>query len=185
MVKQTEISGMARMLPKKRRGEILMSFPEKELHEHLKTLLGKMEPNAVVEITHGQQEYGKDLVMVREDQFGRATIALIVQMGHIRGATLGNVDKIISQVRQAFDHRVRLKTVAEELNISEAWVTLAGVLSVNAHKRLEEELKGRSIRIFDLNWLVENFTRDYPQVFFAGKLIDFLQEKIQTFEKKH
>lgn len=123
--------------------------------------------------------------MVREDQFGRVTIGLIVQMGHIRGDTLGKVDKIISQVRQTFDHRVRLKTIAEELSISEAWVILAGVLSVNAHERLEKELKGSSIKILDLNWLIENFTRNYPQVFFEGKIIDFLQEKIQKFEKKH
>ncbi len=185
MVEQMDISGMARTLYKKIRGEILMSFQEKDLHKHLKALLDKMDPNAIVEITHGQQEYGKDLVMVREDQFGRVTIGLIVQMGHIRGDTLGKVDKIISQVRQTFDHRVRLKAIAEELSISEAWVILAGVLSVNAHERLERELKGRSIRILDLNWLIENFTRDYPQVFFEGKLIDVLQEKIQKFEKKH
>lgn len=54
MVEQMDISGMARTLNKKRRGEILMSFQEKDLHKHLKALLDKMDPNAIVEITHGQ-----------------------------------------------------------------------------------------------------------------------------------
>ncbi|TET76253.1 MAG: hypothetical protein E3J41_09820 [Candidatus Cloacimonadota bacterium] len=185
MIEQTEISQRARVLSKRRRRDVLMSFEEKELHEHLRILLDKMEPDGVVEITHGPQEYGKDLVLVREDQFGRTIIGIIVGTGDIRGKTLGKVDKIISQVQQAFAHPAKLKAILESLTISEVWIMLAGELSGNARKRLKGELNGKSIKTFDMNWLIDSFTRNYPQVFFEGKLIDFLQEKIQKFEKKH
>jgi len=185
VIEQSEIVRQAKALLKEKRKEILISFTEKDLHKHLKSLLNKMDPSAIVEITHGPEEYGKDIVMVREDKFGKTTIGIVVKVGDIRGKTSGEVDKIKSQVEQAFAHSARLKAFVEDLPVSEVWIMMAGELSRNAHKRLKRELKSRNIRIFDINWLISNFTDYYPQVFFEGKLMDFIQEKIQELETKH
>ncbi len=185
MVEQSEVIQQARALPKEKRKEILMFFKETELHQHLKTLLMKMAPDASIEITHGVGEYGKDLVMVQENRFGRTVVGIVVKMGDIRGKTLGKVDEIKSQVEQAFDHPAKLKTFVEDLSISEVWIMLAGELSQNARQRLKKELKTRNIRIFDIGWLIDNFTDYYPQVYFEGQLLDFIQQKIQELETKH
>lgn len=185
MVEQTEISRWARTLSKERRKGILTSFQEKELHEHLRELLSGIEPNYLAEITHGREEYGKDLVLVKEDRFGRTALGVVVKTGNIGGRTAGRVDEIKSQVEQAFAHPATLREIFEDLSISEVWIVLAGELSGNANKRLKAELKDKSIKVFDINWLIDKFTEYYPQVFFEGKLIDFLQKKIQELERKH
>ena len=56
----------------------------------------------------------------------------------------------------------------------------------SAKTRLREELEREgSLEINSINWLINNFTDYYPQVFFEGKVIDFLQKKIQELETKH
>ena len=74
MGKQNTIEALliqqAKALPFDKRKEIIMSFKETELHDYLKKLFELMEPDYIVEITHGINEYGKDLVIVKKDSFG-------------------------------------------------------------------------------------------------------------------
>ena len=51
----------AKTLNRDQRRQIIMEYPETTLHEFLKELFQAMEPNYVVEITHGPNELGKDL----------------------------------------------------------------------------------------------------------------------------
>jgi hypothetical protein len=185
MSDQSEIVQQAKALSKEKRKNILMSFKEVDLYPHLKSLLTKMDPESLVEITHGSTEYGKDLVMVREDRFGKTVIAIVVKTGDIRAKTLGRIDEVKSQVNQAIAHPAILKTISGRLPVSKVWVILAGELSKQAHKRLEKEVEARDITIYDLDWLIEHFTEYYPQVFFEGKVMDVLQERIQDLETKH
>jgi len=185
MYDQSEIVQQAKALSKETRKNILMSFKEVDIYPHLKSLLTKMDPESLVEITHGHDEYGKDLVMVREDQFGQTVIAIVVKTGDIRAKTLGKIDEVKSQVNQAIDHPARLKTVSGHLAVSKVWVILVGEVSQQAHKRLETEVKTHDITVYDLNWLIKHFTEHYPQVFFEGRVMDVLQERIQDLETKH
>ena len=185
MSEQSEIVQQAMALSKEAKREILMSFKEVDLYPHLKSLLTKMDPKSLVEITHGSEEYGKDLVMVREDRFGQTVIAVVVKTGDIRAKTLGKIDEVKSQVNQAIAHPAILKAIKSPLTVSTVWVILAGELSNQAHKRLEQEVDARDLKIYDLNWLIEHFTKYYPQVFFEGQVMDVLQEKIQDLETKH
>ena len=185
MSDQSEIVQQAKALSKEKRKNILMSFKEVDLYPHLKSLLTKMDPESLVEITHGHDEYGKDLVMVREDQFGRTVIAIVVKTGDIRAKTLGRIDEVKSQVNQAIAHPAILKTIRGRLTVSKVWVILAGELSGQAHERLEKEVEARDITIHDLDWLIEHFTEYYPHLFFEGKVMDVLQERIQGLETKH
>jgi hypothetical protein len=167
------------------RKEIIASMPEVELHSCIERLLMEMDPNSLIEVTHGKDEYGKDLVMVRRDAFDQTVIAIVVKRGDIRGKTKGTIDEIKSQIDQAVRHPAKLKTITQPLSVSKVWVMLAGELGTNARERLLQEVSFRDVTSFDLKWLVERFTEFYPQVFFEGKVMDFLQSQIQKFETKH
>ena len=60
----------AKKIPSKTRMKHLLSFPEVELHKELKSLFEKMDDKDLVEITQGNDEYGRDLVIAHEDSWG-------------------------------------------------------------------------------------------------------------------
>jgi len=180
------IQQQAKILPLKEREKILTSFKEIEFHGLLKDLLEKIEPENYVEITHGVEEQGNDLVMIRKDPyFGESIIGIIVESGNVSGQTKGKVDEIKSHIDQSLTSHIKLKGVAKPLFISEIWIVIVGKISGRAHDRLNRELKGKNIRIFDIKWLVEKFTDFYPEVFFDERIMSFLQTKISELEKRH
>jgi hypothetical protein len=186
MTNQDALIPLAKALPEEERGEILKSFKETDLHGHLKALLGNMEPDSLVEITHGSEEHGNDLVRVNSDKFRELVTGIIVKSGDIGGKTKGRVDEIKSQVGQSLAHPVKLKAIAERtLSISEVWIMIAGKVTKGAHARIEKEIKPLSgnITCFGLDWLVKSFTQYYPQVFYEGRIMDFLKEKITPLEE--
>ena len=203
MTKQSEIIQQAKALPREKRKKILMSFKETELHKYLKELFKAMEPNYTIEITHGSDELGKDLVIVKKDKISTDVIGVVVKTGDIKAKTVGKVDELISQVekvfsyrterkireiesqvQQAFAHPAEMKTIYKKLPISKVFIVLAGELSNKARERLAKELR-ENTEIKDIDWLIDKFTDYYPQVFFEGRVIDFLQKKIQQLETKH
>lgn len=185
MVQNNELIGKAKMLSRPIREEILISLPEKQLHKYLKKVLSMMDPNAHIEITHGTEEYGKDLVMIRKDKFQRSIVGILVELGKIHGDTVGKVDEIKSKIEQAFSHPVKLKTTLKDLSVSDVWVMIAGEVSKNARQRMKREFHDKRIEIYDMDWLIDNFTDYYPQVFFDGELMDCLQKMIQELEQNH
>jgi len=203
MFDNLELVQQAKAISVQERKKILISFKETEFHLFLKELLQKMEPNYTIEITHGVRELGKDLVIVKKDKIGIDVIGVIVKIGNIRAKTLGDIDKIKnrvkkvfsydtelkikeieSQIDQALIHPAEMKTIFEKMPVSKILVILVGVFSKQAVERLTKELKG-SIEIKDIDWLTDKFTEYYPQIFFEGKVVDFLQSKIQEMENKH
>ncbi|MFA5032298.1 MAG: hypothetical protein WC614_04685 [bacterium] len=203
-IEQKEIVRQAQQLTKEKRKEILMLLKETELHKELKILFEKMEPNYTVEITHGVNELGKDLVIVNRDRLTLNVIGVVVKRGNISGKTLGEVDEvkkrveetfsknknkkleeIESQVSQAFSNSANMKTIFMELPVHKVFIVLAGDMSNTAKTRLEGDFKERAIDIFDIEWLINNFTEYYPQIFFEGETINFFQTKIENLEKKY
>lgn len=185
-INQKELIQLAKTLSLEERKKILISYKETDLHKHIKELLCNMDQNSLVEITHGSEEHGNDLVMVNKDIFRESVIGVVVKSGNIGGRTKGRIDEIKSQVEQSLAHPVILKTIPDKkLFISEVWIMIAGNLTKGAHERLNNEVivKGRNVRTdFGINWLVENFTNFYPQVFYEGKIMDFLAEEILQLE---
>lgn len=196
-----EIKKQAKRLTREQRAKILKALAETQLHVALKELFSRIDPQAHVEITHGRDEYGKDLVLVRQDPFQTRTIAVVVKMGDISGRTRGHVDQLAkdvnavfsaveekrleeieSQVKQAVIHPAETKAHINQLKVDEVWVFLAGDLSNNARRRLEREIDPRVRVVRDMDWLVENFSEHYPQVFFDGRRTDFLQHQISKLE---
>ena len=212
-----ELQRQAEALPINQRRKIIMDYPETDLYQPLKELFQAMEPKYTVEITHGAQEFGKDLVIVKTDKFTKEVIGVVVKCGDIRGTTRGHVDdlklhtktmlskretvlsegesvlsegdkkkleEIRSQTEQALAHPAEIKSILEDLPISKVYIVLNGEFSNNARKRLKKELK-TEIEIFDINWLINKFTEFYPQIFFEGRIIDFLEEKTRELEENH
>ena len=180
---QNDLTIQAQSLSTEAKKQILLSFREVELHRYIKKLFENMDPSCIVEVTHGPNEYGKDLVLVRQDNFGQTVIAVIVKIGDISAKTLKKVDEVKSQIAQAQKHPAKLKTFSKSLPVSDVWVVLAGKISNNAQTRLQNEVSVS--RIFDLGWLIENFSKYYPQIFFDGQAFDFLHEQIQRLEVSH
>ena len=205
-----ELKKQAENLSKAQRRKIIMDYPETDLHQSLKELFQAMEPNYAVEITHGAQEFGKDLVIVKLDNFTQEVIGVVVKCGNIRGKTHGHVDdlkfhtktvlsereavlsegdkkkleEIRSQTEQTLAHPAEIKSILEDLPISKVYIVLNGEFSNNARKRLNKEF-GTEIEIFDINWLIDHFTKFYPQIFFEGRVIGFLEKKIRELEENH
>lgn len=203
MSEKCEVARQAKSLSKERRKQILMSFKEVDMHKHLKGLFSAMESDYTIEITHAAGELGKDLVLVKKDKLSTDVIGVIVKIGNIKAKTLGEVDKlkakienafsagaekkiqeIESQVEQAFANPAEMKTIFKKLKICRAFVILVGELSRQARIRLNSEIK-EAIEIMDIDWLIDNFTEFYPQVYFEAGVIDFLQEKIKHMESRH
>lgn len=93
---QTEMNlkTQAESLTKDKRRQIIMDYNETDLHKELKELFQAMQSSYTVEITHGSQEFGKDLVIVKSDEFGNEVFGVVVKCGHIRGQTVGDVDTL-------------------------------------------------------------------------------------------
>ena len=198
-----DMKTQAESLTKDLRRQIIMDYKETNLHKPLKELFQSMHPNYTVEITHGAQEFGKDLVIIKSDGFGNEVFGVVVKCGHIRGNTVGDVDilkeridnvfskaeekrldEIKSQIQQALTHPAEMKSYLEDLPVSNVYVVLAGEFSNNARKRLLNELANK-VEIFDVNWLVDKFTEHYPYIFFHGRVINFLEKKINELEENH
>lgn len=153
----SELVQQAKTLPYDRRQQILAGIPETELHGHLKELFKAMEPSYAVEVTHGNKEHGKDLVLVKHDKLTIDVIGIVVKRGNIKAKTLGEVEElksrintaltyksemktrdIESQIIQAFSHEAELKNFAEALPVNKVITIIAGELSSEARVRLEK-----------------------------------------------
>jgi hypothetical protein len=185
MATETKIEKIVKTLSENMKSEILMSINEATLRNGVKELLQKMEPDSYVEMYHQQDEYGKDLVMIRRSPFGDAPVGIVVVRGDIKTRSAGLIDKIKSQVEQCFEHPASVKTVKGPVFISAAWVMLAGMLSKNANRRLTTEIRRPNVTIYDLRWLVDKFTRYYPYIFFESRVSEYIEDKIKELEGEH
>lgn len=197
-----ELTQKSKTIPRDDRKAIIEGIKETDLHGYLKELYKAMEPDYPVEVTHGVDELGKDLIIVKRDSMTTDVIGVVVKRGSIMSNTLGDVEEIIgtvndildfkpnrtfreiqSQINQAFTHPAELKTQFRELPVDRVFVVLAGDISKRGRNRLSKEAKG-PVDIFDADWLIDNFTEYYPEIFFEGKITDFLQSKIQELETR-
>jgi hypothetical protein len=194
-----QLSLEARALPLQQRSAILSSMPETDIHGFLADLFRAMEPTYWVEVTHGSDEFGKDLVIVRKDRLAADVIAVVVKKGDIRGKTAGDVDvvkeritkadsakgrvtrEILSQIEQATAHDAVLSAYVSKLKPSKVFVVLVGTMSKQARQRLDMEV-GALGRIIDLPSLVDLFTDYFPQVFFEGHAVSFIDSRLRELE---
>ena len=76
-------------LKKSRKNEIIGRFSEVDFHKELQHLFQNLYQDSTVYVTHGLFEYGKDLVILKKDEFGNIeTTAVVVKMGRLSGKIL-------------------------------------------------------------------------------------------------
>ena len=177
-------------IPEKVRQSYLLGIAEVELHGHVCRLLENMDSGAKCEITHGRDEYGRDVVLRRTSPFGHEYIAVVVKRGDtggkISGRTAGPIDEIISQANQSVAHPCFLKEIEiAKVEIGAVMVMFFGRLTGNAAKRIIEEAPRGILKTFPIEWLNESFAKHFPEVFFAGAASTYLQEKVIEFETQH
>ena len=175
----------ARQISMQDRMAKLMSFKEKDFHKCLERLFSEMDKEAVVRVTHSSTELGADLVVIRKDRFRESVAAVVVSMGHIRGDTGKQIERITSQIKQCFDMPREVPTRLDAATTSEVWLANVGDISQGARKRLNYQVKQEYksvLTIHDIEWLAENFTEYYPEVFLGGDVLNFIEERIEALE---
>ena len=177
-------------LPSKVREAYLLGIREVEMHLHLCRLLENMEPGTRCEVTHGRDEYGRDIVLRRSSAFGHEYIAIVVKRGDakgkISGRTTGPVDQIISQVNQSTAHLCYLKEIeVSPVQIKGVWVMFFGRLTDGAVRRIDAEAPALKFTPFAIGWLADSFAHHYPEVFFAGAASSYLQNRVIDLETHH
>lgn len=179
---------MASVANKKEKIAILLQKKEPELHEAVEELVRRMFPEAIVEVTHGNSEYGKDIVSIHKEEFGCKCRAYVIKKGNkdsgkITGKTGGPIDEIISQVRQALEHPYR-RANGEDIKVNEVIVMIFGYPSNNARKRLNKEIRFPNVFILDLDRIVELFDEHYPEYlqfpFWEGVIEEYMKELMHS-----
>ena len=177
-------------IPTEVRQSYLLGILETDLYAHICRLLENMETGTRCEITHGRDEYGRDIVLRRSSPFGYEYVAIVVKRGDskgkISGRSAGAVDEIISQANQSVAHPCALKEIEiSRVQIGGVWVMFFGNLTSNAVTRIAAEAPGLKFSPFSIGWLADTFAQHYPEVFFAGAASTYLQDRVMELETHH
>ena len=79
MGEKTMIRNLVKELTDNDKMAIIKSLKKRELHREIRNLLLEMYPGSYVGVTHGVDEYGRDLVMVRKDPLGDRVVGITVK----------------------------------------------------------------------------------------------------------
>lgn len=93
-----ELTLGARAIPREKRAALIQELKEVNFHQFLKELFSRMQPDYLVEVTHGTQERGKNLVIVKDDVINRDVIGIVVKKGDMRAKTSGDVGEVVDRV---------------------------------------------------------------------------------------
>jgi len=123
-------------LSESQRKDFLRSFTERDMQKELKILFEEMYKTSVY-ILQGTDEFGKDLIIKRDDPTGTRYISVVVKMGNVSGAVKDPQLQIISnQIAQSFEKSFHLGDGIGEKDVNEVFVVLLGNFSNNAQDNL-------------------------------------------------
>ena len=188
MSRKETLTKRARQLPIRDRMLHLMSLQETDMHKSLGKLFSEIDKDATVLVTHSPGELGADLVVLRKDEFRESIASVVVNMGHLRGETGQKIERIHSQIKQCFDIPREISTRLDPVHTSEVWLVQVGEITPGARKRLLYQVKQEykaTLTIFDIERLVDKFTKHYPEVFLGGEILSFIEQRIQNLEFRH
>lgn len=139
---------------------------EDELRRHVATLLGKLGDNRNIEITHGAQEYGKDIIFYSRDAIGDWILnACVVKNAKIMGsADDKGARNVLIQVEQALDTPF-LKSSGESESVSRVYVISPYDCSQSTMHSIQGKLRDRSGQVTFLcgSRLLEKFVQSWPE----------------------
>lgn len=159
----------------------LKSFSEREMQQELKVLFEKMYKTSVY-ILQGTEEFGKDLIIKRDEPTGTRYISVVVKMGDISGAVKDMQLFIVkNQIEQSFKRDFYINDKIGLQKINEVFVVLFGVFSNNAQINIDIFLKdqhfSRQVQLFDINDMDKYFMQYYPEIFCGASGLEALMNK--------
>lgn len=167
------------------RKRIIESMDEAMLRASLVRLWEDALPDASVYLTHGQGERGKDLTIVRPQPYGEDVFGLVVKTGKLTATANGQIDTIISQAGMAFDIAAKIPDRLDEPSVTAVWIIVSGTASTGARERIEKQLPSFRPRFIDASELDELFVEHYPEIYFHGELLDYVDSTAATLESDH
>jgi len=172
----------AESLKKSKKNEIIGNYREVDFHKELQYLFQNLYKTSTVYITHGQFEYGKDLVVLKKDEFDNIeTTAVVVKKGKLSGNNLGQITDIINQVNDCFEIPTEIPDSPKKFKINKVIIAITGTISKQGRDRLNARIEKwePNVTILNIEDLSNLFSKHYPQIFFGGRNITFLENKIK------
>lgn len=110
-----------------------------------------------VNLTHGADEDGKDVVCFYQDRIGRERcVAVVAKHGKVRGGSgYNSVSTIIDQVGTAFRVQYPDPASAEEVPVSEVYVVVSGTFTNAARRQVMGAFTERVVNVIDGTELVD------------------------------
>ena len=161
---------------------------EEELRNHLATLLRKMGNNNV-QILHGTQEYGKDLIFYSTDGVGNPMLnACVVKNDKIAGAVDDNrsARTVFHQVEQALDTPF-INSAGQDQPVSRVFVVSPFECSQPTMRSIQGKLKARSGQVdFLCGSRLERFANHWPEflAFESQTLNAYVASLQKSFEQE-
>jgi hypothetical protein len=162
---------------------------EADLREKLAVLFSKMRGIHGVQITHGQQEYGKDLVFYAKDALDDSILyACVVKKDKLSGAAdgQGSARNVLNQVEEALD-TPHLNPASQEEDVAYVYVISPYDCPQTTLRSIKGKLKSRAGQVKFLcgRLLLEKFAKHWPDYLsFETTLIgSYLARSQRTFDE--
>jgi hypothetical protein len=162
---------------------------EDDLRKHLATLLTKMPRTQSVQITHGAQEYGKDIVFYAPDAFDNWRVnACVVKKNKISGAVDDNegARTVFLQAEQALDTPF-ISGAGQEERVSKVFIISPHDCPQTTINSIQGKLKNHFGKVEFLcgGLLFEKFSKFWPEfvVFESSLLGTYVAALQQAFDQ--
>ena len=176
------------MLSNSQMKTILRDFRELDMHKELKILFENMYPrDTSVYITHGSDERGRDLIISQTTPIGKENIAVVVKMDKLSGsASDRSVHEVIMQINQCFQTPKNVSDQFKALKTDKVFVCIFGEISNRVQDNFEGSLVTHQGKItyFDIEKLLNYFTKYYPNIFLGASGLVSLHKKYNELERK-
>lgn len=131
-----------------------------------------------VKITHGTQEFGKDLVFFEKDKFGEKTwFSCVVKKGDVNQQLYGDIQRQIAEsLAKPFDHHLFGK-----VKITKVFVITTGTFKDNVRALIVESINNgeNTVRFFEGSNIAEHIEQHGLQDIFADQEIKDVAQALQ------
>jgi hypothetical protein len=113
-----------------------------------------------VHLTHGQREFGKDIIFSEIDKLGiRRNFGVQVKTGDVTGEANSQLDKLIGQIDDAFKMSYVDIYTKEERHITDLIIAISGKFTGNAPQKIHEKIHNRNVHFLDIDKVKELLTK--------------------------
>lgn len=179
---------MSDLLSVQQKKQILKGYSETDMHKELKILFDNIfKDKAHVYITHGKNEFGRDLIISEIGALKNRNTSVVVKMDKLSGsATDKATQEIRMQVEQCFEYDFPVKDAKEHLKTDYVYIIIFGEISTNANTNLDITLKHYKDRykVFGISEIFELFDKHYSGIFFGASGFEALNKKYDELEEQ-